>query len=214
LARETSRLRFLGDYRLDEPVEAIAKVEQEQARLLEIMTASFSGLRENQEIMQLKALHDSFKVLSEIIEDAVRTIMKHAQLAPQQYERINILLDNQHQLMALNETLENLGRELKDLSIHERTRLLSQTAVEGLDIILMTLIDLAKDYNEEDMALFRSMTSVEDHGLAKIRAKYLGREANLDAEIKTLLFSCTNHMDRLRSLFGLVGENYRRLAVA
>jgi hypothetical protein len=52
LARETSRLRFLGDYRLDEPVEAIAKVEQEQARLLEIMTAPFSGLRENQEIMQ------------------------------------------------------------------------------------------------------------------------------------------------------------------
>jgi len=214
LAKETSRLQFLGDYRLDEPIQAITKVEQEQARLLEIITASFNGLREDREIMQLKALHDSFKVLSEIIEDAIRTIMKQAQLPPQQYERINILLDNQQQLTEMNEALERLGRELKDLATHERTRWLSQTAVEGLDSILMTLIDLAKGYSEEDMVLFRSMTSGDDSGLAGIRAKYLGAKTNLDAEAKTLLFSSTNHMDRLRSLFGLVGENYRRLAAA
>jgi len=212
LALETSKLQFLHNYSLHQPTQAIKKIEQEQARLLEIMVTSFNGLRENKDIMEIKALHDSFKVLCEIIGDAICKAMENPKLSHNEYERLNILLDNQHQLISMNEALEDLGQELKALAMNEQTRRLSETAVEGMDTILLTLIDLAKTCDDEEMAMFRCMTSGETSGLASIREKYLGPKADLDTETKALLFSSTNHMDRLKSLFGLVGENYRKLA--
>lgn len=214
MAREMSQLQYLHDYRQDAPAEAISKVEKEQVRLLEIMMQSFDGLREDRDIMQIKAFHDSFKVLSEIIEDAINTVMKDSKLTGNEYERMNLLLDNQHQLISMNEALEVLGRELKSLALNEQTAQLSLTAVEGLDAVLLTLIDLSKSFDEMDMTLLRNMTAGEGRGMASIREKYLGAQQGLDAETKALLLSSTTHMERLKSLFGLVGENYRKLAEA
>jgi len=214
LAKETSKLKFLGDYSLDVPKAAIEKIEREQARLLDIMSKSFNALREEKDIMHIKAFHDSFKVLSEIIGDVITDMMSNATLSPAEYERINILLDNQHQLISMNEALEDLGRELKNLEKIEKTSAFSHMAVEGLDTILLTLKDIASDYDDVDMTILKNMTSDGGKGLSKIRESYLGTEAELDTETKGLLLSSTNHMDRLKSLFGIVGENYRRLAVA
>ena len=214
LAKETSKLKFLGDYSLDVPKAAIEKIEREQARLLDIMSKSFNALREEKDIMHIKAFHDSFKVLSEIIGDVITDMMSNATLSPAEYERINILLDNQHQLISMNEALEDLGRELKNLEKIEKTSAFSHMAVEGLDTILLTLKDIASDYDDVDMTILKNMTSDGGKGLSKIRESYLGTEAELDTETKGLLLSSTNHMDRLKSLFGIVGENYRKLAVA
>jgi hypothetical protein len=140
--------------------------------------------------------------------------MSNASLSPAEYERINILLDNQHQLISINEALEDLGKELKNLEKIEKTSALSHMAVEGLDTILLSLKDIASDYDEIDMVLLKNMTSDGGKGLSRIRESYLGAEAELDAGTKALLLSSTNHMDRLKSLFGSVGENYKKLAVA
>jgi len=110
--------------------------------------------------------------------------------------------------------LEDLGRELKNLEKIEKTSAFSHMAVEGLDTILLTLKDIASDYDDVDMTILKNMTSDGGKGLSKIRESYLGTEAELDTETKGLLLSSTNHMDRLKSLFGIVGENYRKLAVA
>ena len=88
---------------------------------------------------------------------------------------------------------------------------LSHMAVEGLDTILLSLMDIANDYSDEDMVMLESMTS-EEGGLSRIRESYLGAETGLEAGVKPLLMSATNHMDRLRSLFRSVGENHRKLA--
>ena len=213
LAKETSRLKYLGDYSVDVPKDAIEKIENEQARLLDVMSKSFNALREEKDIMHIKAFHDSFKVLSEIIGDVITNIMSNSSLSSAAYERINILLDNQHQLISINEALEDLGRELKKLEKTDKTSGLSHMAVEGLDTILLTLKDIASDYDEVDMTVLKNMTSDGGKGLSRIRESYLGTEAELDTETKGLLLSSTNHMDRLRSLFGMVGGNYRKLAV-
>jgi CPA2 family monovalent cation:H+ antiporter-2 len=211
LAKETTALQYLGDFSVERPREAIDKVEREQARLLNVMSKSFNGLREDKGIMYIKAFHDSFKILSKIIGNAIVTIISSASLSPKEYERINILLDNQDQLVALNNVLEDLGKELDSLSRHEMTANLSHMAVEGLDTILLSLMDIANDYSDEDMVMLESMTS-EEGGLSRIRESYLGAETGLEAGVKPLLMSATNHMDRLRSLFRSVGENHRKLA--
>lgn len=216
LARETLTLQYLGDYSLAAPAEAIDKVQQEQARLLDIMSKSFNALREEKDIMHIKALHDSFRVLGEIIGDAISNIMKNADLIPQQYERISILLDNQDHLIAMNQALEGLGKEFNALEKYDATRSsLLHLAVEGLDAILLILIDLAHRYDQEDVRIMHHMTSGSGGGLAKIRESYLAAEqGELDANAKAILLSSTNRIERLRALFGMVANNYRKLAEA
>lgn len=212
LAKETSKLQYLSDYSLDRPSESIIKVEKEQARLLEVMSQSFNALREGKDIMQIKAFHESFKVLSGIIGKTIEEIMAHASLSSHEYEHINILLDNQQQLISMNESLEQLGKELKSLGEIDQTESLSHTAVEGLDAILLSLIAIATEYDDIDMLMLESMTSGEGKGLSRIREFYLSEDMHLDPSEKALLTSSTNHMDRLKSLFGLVGHNYKKLA--
>jgi len=195
-----------------EASESIAMVTSEQKRLLEMISQSFNAMREGKDIMHLKAFHESFHVLSEIIGNAITDILTDASLTPDLYERINVLLDNQEQLVTLNSVLENLGKEVKKLSENEKTRSLSQIAVEGLDAILLTLIDLAHTYSDIDMQLLANITSENGKGLSGIRQSYLGAEKELEAGNKAVLVSATNHMDQLRGLFGRIGTNYQKLA--
>lgn len=212
LVIETSKLQYIKDYSLIEPERAVTKVEREQARLLNIMSHSFDSLREDKDIMHIKALHESFKVLCEIINIAMKDIISNAKLTTVAYERVNTLMDNQHLLDTMNKSLEELGKELKKLKDIEQTNTLYNTTVDGLDIILLTLKDLANEYTEVDRLALKKMTSSGAKGLVRIREFYLGKETDLDADTKALLLSSINHMGRLRSLFGEVGDNYKKLA--
>ena len=214
LAKETSELRHMADLTEKTAEQSIEAVALEQKRLLEIISQSFNAIREGKDILHLKAFHESFHVLSEIIGEAIQGILANDSLAPASYERINVLLDNQEQLESLNGVLESLGKELKQLAEHESTQPLTQIAVEGLDAILLSLMDLAHAYNDIDMQLLANMTSEDGTGLAGIRQTYLGAEKDLDASNKAILVSATNHMDRLRGLFGKIGANYQKLAIA
>jgi CPA2 family monovalent cation:H+ antiporter-2 len=213
LAKETSELRYMTDIGEMNAAESIEAVALEQKRLLEIISKSFNGMREGRNIMHLKAFHESFLVLSEIIANAINNILTDTSLTTDLYERINVLLDNQEQLVTLNSVLENLGKEIKTLSEDEKTHSLSQIAVEGLDAILLTLMDLAHAYSDIDMQLLANMTSENGKGLSGIRQSYLGAERELEAGNKAVLVSATNHMDQLRGLFGKIGTNYQKLAV-
>ena len=197
---------------MDAP-DSIEAVALEQKRLLEVIAQSFNAMREGKNIMHLKAFHESFTVLSEIIGNAINDTLTDTSLTADLYERINVLLDNQEQLVTLSSVLENLGKEIKTLSENEKTRSLSQIAVEGLDAILLTLMDLAHAYSDIDMQLLANMTSENGKGLSGIRQSYLGAEKELEAGNKAVLVSATNHMDQLRGLFGKIGTNYQKLAV-
>ena len=89
---------------------------------------------------------------------------------------------------------------------------LSHMAVEGLDTILLTLIDIATDFDEMDMEMLKNMTQGEGQGLANIRQNYLDDKHELDSGSKALLLSSTNHIESLRKTFGSIGQNYSKLA--
>ena len=213
LAKEMSELRFMKELDRDDPQSSIESLTREQKRLLDVISRSFNGMRQRRDIMHLKAFHESFNVLSEIIGNAIGDLLSHASLTPGQYEAINMLVDNQDHLARMNDVMEDLGRELAQLAEDDETRSLSEMAVEGLDAILLTLKDLADEYNDTDLELLRNMTAGDGKGLASIRESYLSAERDLATGSKALLVSATNNMDRLRGLFGHLADNYRRLAV-
>jgi Trk K+ transport system NAD-binding subunit len=212
LAKEMSELQFMNDLDADDPQSSIESITREQKRLLDVISRSFNGMRQRKGIMHLKAFHESFNVLSEIIGKAINDLLSQASLSPAQYEAINTLVDNQDHLARMNEVMEALGRELAQMTEDDATRALSEIAVEGLDAILLTLKDLAEEYNDMDLELLRNMTSGDGKGLAGIRESYLSAERDLATDSKALLVSATNNMDRLRGLFGHIADNYRRLA--
>ena len=212
LAKEMSELQFMNDLDADDPQASIESITREQKRLLDVISRSFNGMRQRKDIMHLKAFHESFNVLSEIIGKAIKDLLSQASLSPAQYEAINTLVDNQDHLARMNDIMEALGRELALMAEDDATRGLSQIAVEGLDAILLTLKDLAEEYNDTDLELLRNMTSGDGKGLAGIRESYLSAERDLATDSKALLVSATNNMDRLRGLFGHIADNYRRLA--
>lgn len=212
LAKEMSNLRYIDPDKQGDPDEAIEMISLEQKRLLDLIAESFNGMRQGRDIMSLKALHESFAILSEILKDTINKAMDEPSLTAEQYERINILLENQSQLVAINAVLDELSRELKRLLESDGTKSLAKMAIEGLDTLLMTLTELAEDFNELDMEMLHAMTSDDGKGLARIRKAYLDTEMNLEKEEKAALITATNTMDRLRGLFGKVGHNYKRLA--
>lgn len=210
LAKETSKLQYLNSYSIENPTKAIELVILEQARLLDIMSKSFDGLRNGKDIMYIKAFHVSFSVLCEIIGNTINEITSKVSLSPKEYERINTILDNQRLMTVMNESLEQLGKLLKVIENNDKTKSLSQIAVEGLDTVLLSLKDIACEYNEEDMLILQKMTSSEV-GLSKMREKYLAVEQEFDSETKTLLLSVTNSLAHLKRLFGSLGQNYQKL---
>ncbi|MDD2853528.1 MAG: cation:proton antiporter [Desulfuromonadaceae bacterium] len=212
LAEETSQLRYLGNYSLDKPHEAISLVKREQARLLDVISDSFDALRKGMDIMHLKALHASFRVLSEIIRNAISNIMTRARLGHQEYECINSLMDNQHQLETLSSAMEELGQDLKRLEEQGQTAAFSQNVVEALDTVLLSLKALAEEFSTDEMSLLAALASDGNHGLSKIRETYLGESQQLAPQTKALFLSVTNHIERVKALFRSIGDNYKKLA--
>ncbi|MCB2063643.1 MAG: cation:proton antiporter [Novosphingobium sp.] len=212
LTQETSEIRYVKDIDTANTDDAITMVVEEQKRLLGLASKSFNGIRNREDVMQIKAYHESFEALSEIIGRATRGIVASPNLSAVQYERINTVIDNHDRLVAMNSVLETLGRELYSLARDDKTRSLAETAVEGLDSILLTLIALSAEYSDFEMQLLDKMTSSQAKGFAGVRERYLAAERDLDVDKKAMLLAATNHMDRLRVLFGEVGNNYRKLA--
>jgi CPA2 family monovalent cation:H+ antiporter-2 len=212
LAQETSEIRYLKDIDKANIDEAISMLIEEQKRLLSLASKSFNGIRNREDVMQIKAYHESFEALGEIISRATHELIGSPELSAAQYERLNTVMDNHDRLIAMNSTLETLGRELHSLGRFDETRSLAETAVEGLDSILLTLIALSEEYSDFEIKLLEKMTSSGAKGFAGVRERYLGAERDLDVEKKALLLGATNHMDRLRVLFGEIGSNYRKLA--
>ena len=213
LTKETAKLQFLNNYSSENMTQSIELIKKEQARLLDIISNSFIGLREYKDIMHLKAFHMSFDALSEIIRKTIEDALNHKKLAVAEYEQINTLLDNQRLLENTNASMEGLAHDLIKLRNSDQTKSLSKATIEGLDFILLTLKEIATQFNEREMQVLESMTSAAGDGLSKIREFYLHSERELEPDTKALLLSATNSIDQLRQLFGTVGNNYRKLAI-
>jgi len=214
LAEQTSRLQYLNIYSLDKPIVTIGLLKREQARLLDVISDSFDALRKGKDIMHLKALHASFRVLSEIIRNAISTVISTAGLGHQEYERINTLLDNQHQLETLSLAMEELGQDLKRLEEQAQTVTFSRHVVEALDTVLLSLKALAEEFTLDEMSMLTALALDGNHGLSKIRESYLSESQNLDSRTKAYFLSATNHIERVKALFHSVGNNYSKLAEA
>ncbi|MCK5848714.1 MAG: cation:proton antiporter [Caldisericia bacterium] len=212
LAHETNKLRFLDKYDKENSEQAIEQLKLEQGRLLDIVSKTFNGIRNNEDILVIKVYHDSFTVLSGIIRNVIRDLTSNSKLESSQYNKINIILNIQHLLEEANVSLKQLAEDLAEIDTHDKTNTFSSVIVEGLDTILLSLKDIVSEYNEEDMILLKTMTSNSSKGIEKIRKTYINGKHDFDPSSNVLLLSATNLAERLIILFGEIGQDYKKLS--
>ncbi len=206
-----SKPKYIHDQMIEDPTSSIDLIHLEQTRLLEIISTSFNTIREGRQLLERKVFHNAFESLSDSINEAITDLTSRASLSPEQYSKINIILNNQHLLETVNRSLEKLGSELNSIKSIKAGAQFSNIVVEGLDTILLTLIDVAKEKDEFDMELIAMMTSSEGNGISKIRSAYLDEERDVNTAGKMLLLSATNLTERLINDFGEIGNNYQKI---
>jgi len=207
-----SKPKYVHDHMIEDPTSAIELIKLEQSRLLEVISTSFNTIREGAKATERMVFHDAFSTLSGTIRESVEDLTSKVTLSADEYAKVNILLNNQHHLEIVNGSIEILGEELHKIK-QEQGGQFSNVVVEGLDTILLTLTDIAKEQDEDDMSLLSVMTSSEGKGIAKIRSAYLSEESEVNTEGKMLLLSATNLTERLIHEFGEIGNNYKKFAL-
>jgi len=206
-----SKPKYIDSQILEDSTSAIDLIHLEQNRLLEILSTSFSSIRDGDKETQMKLFHEAFDTLSSTINETIVELTSKVALSSLEYSKVNLILNNQHLLESINKSLEILGTDLKSIKNIKAGKQFSSVVVDGLDTILMTLIDVAKDKDEFDMELLAIMTSSDGKGIAKIRSAYLDEENDVNTEEKMLLLSATNLTERLIHDFGLIGNNYSKI---
>ena len=206
-----SKPKYIHKQMIEDPSSAIDLIHLEQNRLLEIISTSFNTLREGKDTLERKLFHEAFETLSATINETITELTSRAPLSPMEYSKINLILNNQHLLESVNSSLEKLGSDLNAIKTLQAGEQFSNVVIEGLDTILLTLIDIAKEKDEFDIDIIAIMTSSEGKGIAKIRSAYLDEENGVDTAGKMLLLSATNLTERLIHDFGQISNNYKQI---
>ena len=72
-----------------------------------------------------------------------------------------------------------------------------ESAVEGLDAIVLSLLDFARERSEEDALLLAAITSEDGNGMKDVRSAYLAEESGLDVAERIRLLAAANYCERL-----------------
>ncbi|MCG8547073.1 MAG: Na/Pi symporter [Alphaproteobacteria bacterium] len=208
---QASKPKYLHEHAADDPDSLLDLIELEQVRLADFLDDSFTLMRGTGAPSRLAAMQESFRSLSGTIREAISDVLARHQLSPEAYDRLNGLLSLQHSLETANDVVGHLGSDLMALKRSPFGARFAGVAVEGLDAILLTLVDVAKERSKEDARLLDMMTSEDGNGMAAVRSAYLAEESELDTDGRMKLLAASNSCERLIWLFGRMGRDYMSL---
>jgi phosphate:Na+ symporter len=209
IEEQVSKPKYLHDHATNDPDTALKLIELEQTRLIEILSNAFGTMREGAHWSQLNAYHEAFKTLSAIIRDAISDLSGR-QLSTDAYERLDRVLNLQYSLETASDEINNLGGKLQNLRTTVSGARFAKVAVEGVDAILLMLIDVARERKIQHASLLDAITS--EDGIGRVRRAYLAEESELEKEGRWQLLSASNHCERLIWLFGELGRTYMSLS--
>ena len=209
---QASKPRYLHAHATEDPQGALRLIELEQVRLIEILAQSFDAMREGGDAARLAALNKAFDALATAIREAFSEVSNRRQLSPEVYERLNGVLNLQHNVEAANKEIHGLAKDLAALRGTPRGDRFARVAIDGIDTILLTLLDVARERSTVDTELLEQMTS--EDGMTRVRKAYLAEDDALNPADRMQLLSAANHCERLIWLFGDMGSSYRALGTS
>ena len=205
---QMAKPKFLHDRAADDPDSAMDLIVLEQGRLVEFLALSFTEMRIDGDRSKLPGHQEAFRTLNTSIREVITDLSTRHQLTEELYDRLNHLLNLQQSLESAFEVVGGLADEFEALGNSQVGARFVSVAIEGLDTILFSLVDIAQEKTEEDVALLRTITSEEGNGISAVRSAYLAEEGELKADLRIQLLAAANHCERLIWLFGRMGESF------
>ncbi len=199
---QASKPRYIHDRATEDPDSALDLIELEQVRLVELLSIALDTQREESSRSKLPVYQEAFKTLGGVIRETISDLSTRRQLTPEAYERLNGLLNFQHSLEASSDAIGGLSKEFQTLRQSLYGARFVNSAIEGLDAIVLTLVDFARERSEEDALLLGAITSEDGNGMKGVRSAYLAEESGLDASQRMQLLAAANLCERLIWLFG------------
>jgi len=189
--------RFIYDQAVQEPETALDLVDREQQRLAGYLPTLLEIARTAPKdatgaIARRREVTNSLgSTIDEFLERLGET-----HLSASAYERLNQALNVQRILEGLAETLSELATTVVAAGPNPTTQRLTGSVVEGLDAVLLTLVEAMAPDGADDRLLLRRMTGDRGGLMRRLREEYLASDASLGPADKMAILSLTNLAER------------------
>jgi len=196
---EWSKVKYLNEQALKEPLTAVALLNQEQIRLFtqlpkymdEIRTADQSANKP-----ALRPLNEAFFSVSKEIEMFASELLSHCDRAPDIAEQVIHLKKRQDLITALNGVVFDLASALEKWSSTPAGRPFRNTFLECLDTILLMACDAMESRTAEDCETLKRLTSDRGDMMQKMRRTYLSREESMTSKDRLAFLEVTGLFER------------------
>lgn len=192
-----ARPQFIYEQALQEPETALDLATLEQQRLASYLprlldlaraapkdaAAAIAGGR--------RVIDGLGSAIDEFLERLGESSLTHSA-----YERLNQALIMQRLLDGLSETLGDLARSVVDAGPGSAKARLTGSVVEGLDAVLLTVVEAMGPDGEDDRILLRRMSGDRGALMRRLREEYLASDASLAAADKMTILTVTNLAER------------------
>jgi phosphate:Na+ symporter len=196
---DASKPRFLYDEALSEPATALDLIALEQARLVRRLLTYPEAMRTSAGSAARDAaqrLHAPFLAVAHRVEQFQQELL-HQHLGAGEGERLAGLQSRLSLIVYLEDSLRLLTSATSSVSADHRLRGLVSSFVEGLDFVLMTLVDALESKDPEVRNLLLRISGDRGDLVERIRQQYLVGESAIPAGERALLLQVTSIFERV-----------------
>jgi phosphate:Na+ symporter len=196
---DLSKPQFLYDEALSEPATALDLIEKEQLRLAKRLRAYSAAMRAgpaSKERQEALRVHTPFAAVASRVEQFQHDLVNQ-QLGPDETERLTKLQNRLSLIVYLEDSLKALTAATESVALDGHLGELLSTFVEGLDFVMLTLIEALEAGGAEPLALLVQIT--EDRGdlMERIRQDYLADEGSVGTADRAVLLQVTSVFERV-----------------
>lgn len=198
---------FIHPQALQEPDSALDLARLEQRRLASYLPRYLDVARANgrDSAARVARLGHNYTTLAASVRDFLGSL-REASFDPQGYRRLNRAISLQHLLDGMDETLAELANATREADRGPLAQRLISNVVEGIDAVLLTMVDALGDTAGEDRALLRAMTQSRGEVMQRLREGYLAADAELSTGEKGTVLIVTTLAERALWLLAQIAE--------
>ncbi len=186
---EITRVKFIHDHRFGDVGTALTLADLEQRRVLGVVSAYFDTVRQG---TGLELLREANRRLLSEIENFLAGL--HGHHTVENTDKLSSMLTRQRLFSWLEEQTAGLCEALQELPQHDNLR---GTVCEGVDAVLLQLLDAVEDGDRHDWATAKELTGDRSEMMREMRNKYYSVDPSLDGGQRGRVIRITNAVEQI-----------------
>ena len=197
LEQDLSKLHFIHDQALEDPVSALELVDKEILRLLKYVPQSLDSVRDEGDkgTVDCKSLHLASGSVAREVQNFLADLVNR----PLTREASGHLLRLERRLaltMALSENVFGLVQTIECNQVSPRLAPLLHNIVEAIATLLLSTVDAVQTGDAMDIELLQRMTEDRGDMMERLRRAYINAERELAHQDRATLFYITSLFER------------------